>query len=174
MTPTFAAALDDLLTSSGLSNNQLARKLHMDPAQVGRWRRARGLPKPENVARIAVAFNVRPEWLLGLAYPQYSPTPPEPDDPLEAAIRSRTAELRAVLDGVPPAFWPTIVRKIFDRAIGEARDALALGRQLDAQQPVSVAQEPRISAPPGTPTRPKRGNDGALVIRKQPALPSAA
>jgi transcriptional regulator with XRE-family HTH domain len=69
MRDAFANALKELQGGAGLSNRALAKRIDVDAAQVGRWRRATGLPRPDNIVRIAAVFGIDYQWLMNLAYP---------------------------------------------------------------------------------------------------------
>jgi len=86
MTQSFVDALNELLRGAGLSANELARRVEVDAAQVGRWRKGTGLPRPENIVRVAAVFGVEYEWLMGLAYPESRPRAEGPLDPRLAAF----------------------------------------------------------------------------------------
>jgi transcriptional regulator with XRE-family HTH domain len=88
MHASFADVLNDLLRGAGLSANKLAERVEVDAAQVGRWRKGRGVPRPENIVRIATVFDVDYEWLMGLAYPASRLRAAGPQDPRLAAFLS--------------------------------------------------------------------------------------
>jgi transcriptional regulator with XRE-family HTH domain len=82
MRDAFANALKELQGGAGLSNRALAKRIEVDAAQVGRWRRANGLPRPDNIVRIAAVFGVDYQWLMNLAYPDERRSPiAAPEDP---------------------------------------------------------------------------------------------
>lgn len=74
MNQAFIDALNQLMSGSGISNNELARRIEVDAAQVGRWRKGRGRPRPENLVRAAQVFGVDYKWLWSLAYPEGVPS----------------------------------------------------------------------------------------------------
>lgn len=119
---TFAEALDGLLVAGSMSNRELARRADVDPAQVGRWRRGWGLPRPSHLPKLAAVFGVDYEWLLGIAYPNLPPSSSEPDE-LEVALRARMEEMRAQLQGVPRPFWSAIVKAMYDTGVNMAQIA---------------------------------------------------
>ena len=80
------------------------------------------------------------------------------EDPIEQAIRQRTAEMREILDGTPRAFWPAIVRAIFDGALANARILATLG-----QPPVSALRKGGVSAPRHELTRGTDDSKGVLA-----------
>lgn len=143
---TFPQALDQLLTGSGISGKALAARISVDPAQVSRWRRGKGLPEPENVVAIAREFNVSADWLIRLAYGVSQPPTKETTtlDPRLAAFLSEVE-----------AGW---------RAMDEsARDiAERTARALFHVPPVQRRR--RVTDDPGDFGRPK-------MDRVQPAVP---
>src|SRR5205823_5296818 len=88
MKQSFADALNELMAGSAMSANKVAARVEVDPAQVGRWRKGLGLPRPENIVRIASVFGVDYEWLMGLAYPESRPRAIGPLSPRLAAFLS--------------------------------------------------------------------------------------
>lgn len=91
MAENFADALNELMAGSGTSNNRLAGRVDVDPAQVGRWRKGVGLPRPENIVRIASVFGVNYEWLMGIAYPE---SRPRADGELDPELAAFLAEIQ--------------------------------------------------------------------------------
>jgi hypothetical protein len=89
-------------------------------------------------------------------------------DPIEAAIRSRAAEMRDAVQGVPRAMWATIIRATFDTAIDGARNMAQLLADV-AVPPVSVPGEPRVSASKAAQTRDLDEPKGPLT-KRQPLL----
>lgn len=77
----FVDVLNELMSGSGISNNELGRRIEVDPAQIGRWRKGRGRPRPENLVRAASVFGVDHRWLWALAYPEGVPSSDGPPDP---------------------------------------------------------------------------------------------
>lgn len=147
VTQQFSDALNELLTGSGMSAKELARRIEVDPAQVGRWRKARGLPRPDNIIRVASVFGVDYDWLLGLAYPEVRSEGGEPDV-IETAIRARMAEMREAVRDTPREFWSTIIKKTFDTAIDGARNMASMLSASDSDEPTVRRQTPsRISKP---------------------------
>lgn len=151
--PSFADALNELLAGNGMSGKELARRIGMDAAQVGRWRRGRGFPRPDNLIRVAAVLGVDYEWLLGLAYPEANTEAPRPDI-IETAIRSRAAEMREAVEGTPQEFWATIIKTTFDRAIDGARDMAYLLAQREDRAPaqaINTAHEDGYNSPSNKP-----------------------
>lgn len=89
----FVEALNQLMVGSGISNNELARRIDVDPAQVGRWRKGRGRPRPENLVRAATVFGVDHKWLWSLAYPEG--VPPSEESPLDPRLSAFIAEIES-------------------------------------------------------------------------------
>ena len=138
----FAAELNSLLQSKGISGKELSRRVEVDAAQVGRWRRGLGLPRPDNIARLAHVLGVDYEWLMGIAFPETRVAGAQPPDLIETAIRARVDEMRAAVEGTPREFWATIIKATFDRAIDGARD---MARLLVASSNLPIGQ---LGVPP--------------------------
>jgi transcriptional regulator with XRE-family HTH domain len=92
MDQNFVETLNELMAGSGISNNELGRRIEVDPAQVGRWRKGHGRPRPENLIRVAQVFNVDYRRLWALAYPEELPVT---DGPLDPHLSAFLAEIEA-------------------------------------------------------------------------------
>lgn len=126
MDRTFVDALNELMAGSSMSNNELARRVEIDSAQVGRWRKGLGLPRPENITGIAEVFNVDPGWLMSLAYPGSQSKHVAPANPrlaaflsevqtaweeLEQAQRDMAERVTRAAFGVQPTTPPSVNRQ---------------------------------------------------------------
>lgn len=164
----FVEALNKLMAGNGISNNELARRIEVDPAQIGRWRKGNGRPRPENLVRVAGVFNVDYRWLWALAYPEGVPEATGPDDE-DLAMSATMAEMRDILRGLPRAYWGTVL-KAFSRGVEGARDMA----QLLTEQPTPANT---VSTPAHTalsrskrPTNSRKGSDDEELAKSYPVL----
>lgn len=92
----WAALLDELLRSSGVTHTWLADEVDVDEKTIGRWRNRKFPPKPENVRDVARALGYPPLHALaqvgfltseeaGLTG-EPTPVPPPPPAPLRRAM----------------------------------------------------------------------------------------
>jgi transcriptional regulator with XRE-family HTH domain len=104
----------DLARASGVPQNVISKWVNRQVDQAS----------PDNLKKIAPTLGLTYENLL-----RRMGEIPESDatsDPIEQAIRARTAEMREAVRGTPRAMWATIISKTFDRAIDGARDMASL------------------------------------------------
>jgi transcriptional regulator with XRE-family HTH domain len=158
MTP-LANYLRDELARRGWSIEEFAKKAGLSLSNAYLIvRDGKDNVRRETFAGIAAALSMTPTEL-------YAAIEPAPADPIEQAIRQRTAAMREAVLGTPQAFWPTIIQKTFDRAIDGAKDFA----QLLSNPPTTVT-----TGDPGSVTTPKpsrkggaSGTDSGLPIWKQ-------
>lgn len=156
----FRALLRERMRGRG-DQARLAEASGIPSNALGRWRDGYGRPTDTNLRKLAPALG-QPYESLAKMCGYLSDDAVIPDyDPIEQAIRQRTAEMRAAVHDTPRQFWPTIINATFDRAIDGARDMAQLLTDFLAtspEPPVSVLRKPRLSAPKRLP---KRGNDAS-------------
>lgn len=102
MDQSFVDALNELMDGRGISNNELARQIDVDAAQIGRWRKGKGRPRPENLVRAAAVFGVDHAWLWALAYPEGVPALSGPSNPRLAAF---LAQIEAAFHSMTDQEW---------------------------------------------------------------------
>lgn len=95
-------------------------------------------------------------------------------DPVEQAIRQRTAEMREVLRDVPRPFWPSVIKSTFDRAIDGARDMAELFSNPPSEPPVRKSAEGRIRRLEPTLNRESSGGKDDLAKCSHPLRVLAA
>lgn len=159
--PTFASALERLMTSRGLSQAALARGLGVWDANVGRWRRGGGI-EIENVRKIAEFFGVDAlplEQLAGYrdrSLPVTGDTSVRIDPQMKALLDAEIAETHEELSGVEPQFWPIILD-----AGRVARQAAARIARMAAPQSISDASGQSNSAKALKASQLKRGHSSS-------------
>lgn len=116
-------ALARLSEASGIASNV-----------IGRWRDGAGRPTDVNLARLAPAIGVPYEELLKMC--QYLPdgTSIPEHDPIEATVRTGTAEMYEAVRDVPKIYWATIIKASLERAIDGARDMAHLLIESDSRR----------------------------------------
>jgi transcriptional regulator with XRE-family HTH domain len=83
-------------------------------------------PSPENLEKYAPVLGVSYEDLLRMCGYLPGKAGASTGDDIENDIRARTAELLNAVHGAPKAFWPTIIKATYDRAIDGAKDMVEL------------------------------------------------
>jgi len=160
----FRALLRDRMRGRG-AQARLAELSGIPSNALGRWRDGDGRPTDTNLRKLALALGESYERLAKMCGYLPDETVVPEYDPIEQAIRQRTAEMREIVDGIPRQFWPTIIRKTFDRAIDAARDMAEL-LVADVHDPDGApdngSDEP-VNAPPARPRRRIIEHEAALV-----------
>lgn len=149
----FAARLRELMAAAGLNGAEVARRIGSHPTTVSRWRTGEDRPRPDAVARLADILGVdRMALLRDAGYADLDGARTDAPDPLEQYIREGARQMHELLDGIPRVYWPTIVRKAFDRAIDGARDmAQLLADQQSREHPVRRRADGSAKAAPARP-----------------------
>ncbi len=140
---TFEAVLNELMDGRGISNNEFARQIDVDPAQVGRWRKGRGRPRPENLVRAAAVFGVDHTWLWALAYPEGVPASDGPDNPRLAAF---LAQIEAAFHSFSEQEWS--IREEVGRALFAVPAMHTRGQIPHSARPVGTADNLPLAAQP--------------------------
>lgn len=156
--------LQSELIRRGLSPDELARRSGLGTSHIYQIIRSEKRPRQDTLDKIAVGLGMTTGDLLRAVEAQSE------DDPIEQAIRQRTAEMREAVRGTPRSMWATIIRKTFDRAIDGARDIAELLSAEDSTQGTSVDedQDERGIDAPRRPQRPIKPREATLVLAMLP------
>lgn len=130
-----AQYLTDAISARGETTEQFAQRAGVNSS--GLYKLLRGeyaQPRQGTIEKIAIALNMTAGELLRAADAEDEP------DPIEAAIRTRIAEMREAVHGTPRQFWAAIIKATFDRAIDGARDMAQLLAEAD-----STADPPKFA-----------------------------
>jgi transcriptional regulator with XRE-family HTH domain len=124
------------------SADQFARRTSINASGFYRFLRgAAGGPQQRTLDKIATGLGMSPSELLAAAEAH------DAADPVEQAIRQRTAEMREVLHDIPRPFWPAVIKSTFDRALDGARDMAELFSNPPAEPPVRRSANGRVRRP---------------------------
>lgn len=160
-----ALYLERRLQERGETPEEFAERVGINPS--GLYKLLRGAyksPSQASLVKIARGLGMTAGELLSAVEAK------DEDDPIERAIRQRTAEMREAVQGVPRPFWPAIIQKTFDRAIEGAKDmaqmahVLADTGSLD-DSPVSGHTTTPLSSPDRVTKRDVDGPSTGLPVR---------
>lgn len=156
-----ARYLGDVLAERGESPEDFARRIGINFSGFYRFLRGtyRG-PQQRTMEKIAAGLGMSVGELLTAVEAE-----DETDDPIKQAILQRVPEMREAVEGAPRAFWASIIKYTFDRAIDTARDMTEL--LLVAEPPVSASAEGGVSAPGDDLTAGESRSDPQLPLRKR-------
>jgi hypothetical protein len=141
-----------------------------NPGLISRWRKPPPIgvvPNPPTLDRLALVFKVPRVEVYAAAGRLLSDATAaravEPDL-IEQYIRQGTAQMPAVLVGIPRKMWGPIIKLTFDRAIDGARDMAALLLEQQAQ-PRSAKNRNEPRATTNRPVRSTGANRGRGELR---------
>ena len=98
--PWFGEVLEVLMDETGVSTDELARRVSTDPKTIRNWRHGRNLPNVERAVEIAHALGVEPARLV---------TPPV-DHPAALPVRVASAGVRSAPPAIPAPPHPAAPR----------------------------------------------------------------
>jgi transcriptional regulator with XRE-family HTH domain len=135
--------LREAMRARGWTIPKLAEACDVAVGLAQRWvsdnPRYRVTPSPASCEKIATALGVDLDETLAIAGHRPPRQEHVDDDPIEQYIREGTRQMHELLDGIPRVYWPTIVRKAFDRALDGARDmAQLLADQQTRERPTTT------------------------------------
>lgn len=158
-----ARYIDDRLIERVETVDDFARRVGINSSGLYKLLRgAYAAPQQRTLAKIAGGLGMSVAELLTAVEAEREM------DPIERAIRQRVPEMREAVQGAPRAFWPSIIKSIFDHAIDDLRDTAQIVSAA-ALAPVSGAEKGGVSATSGDLTRAADGSDGQLPVRKHAA-----
>jgi transcriptional regulator with XRE-family HTH domain len=153
--------IEEWLDAQDGTQADLARASHVPQNVISKWVNGQvDQASPDNLKKIAPTLGLTYEDLLR----RMGELPAEAGatyDPIEQAIRARTAEMREAVRGTPQSMWAVIIRKTFDTAIVVARDLAEMaGAEVSdtaasaLNEKTETANEPKPR--PGSSLRPRQ------------------
>lgn len=152
--------LQSELQRRDLSPEEFGRRSGLGTSHIYQLIRGQKTPRQDTLDKIASGFGMGTADLLRAVEAETE------TDPIEQAIRQRTAEMREAVEGTPRSMWATIIKKTFDRAIDGARD---MADMLSAEDRAHAGSADRDADQPSIedsrrPQRPIKPREPALIL----------